>query len=152
MARTRLLILIVAGVTLGAACAAGPALAHHKSKAHAPSSLVKPRARAPAHDEAQAESAPLDVETPAGAPVYGGLLSLSETEARARLGLPDIAREEGAGAMWTYRLQDCALFVFFRAPGGQALKVSGATSGPRQRGQTPIPVQACIAQALSAHR
>ncbi len=51
--------------------------------------------------------------------------------------------------MWTYRLPDCALFVFFKAAEGQSLKVSGAATGPRRRGQPPTPVDACVAQALA---
>src|SRR5690349_6993063 len=62
---------------------------------------------------------------------FHGLLAATEAEAAARLGPPDIRRAEGSGAMWTYRLADCALFVFFKRSGTDGLKVSGAASGPR---------------------
>ena len=78
---------------------------------------------------------------------YGGLYGLGEQETRARLGAPDVAREEGAGAMWTYRQRDCALMVFFRSDNGGPMKVSGATSGPRRRGDTPASLEACVAEA-----
>lgn len=81
-------------------------------------------------------------------PPFHGLLAADEMEVRSRLGAPDVARAEGAGAMWTYRLPDCALFVFFKSPQGQPLKVSGAASGPRVRGRTPPPVNECVAEAL----
>jgi len=84
---------------------------------------------------------------------FHGLLSADETQVRARIGPPDVARSEGSGAMWTYRLPDCALFVFFRSPKGAAagepIRVSGAASGPRVRGRNPPPVNECISQAIS---
>ncbi len=110
------------------------------------------RTSSPAKSQGPASDAPAADGAAAG-PVfsYGGLLALSEDQTRARLGVPDLARSEGAGAMWTYRLNDCALFVFFRAAGGQPLKVSGAAAGQRRRGQPIITLEACIAEALNAH-
>lgn len=81
-------------------------------------------------------------------PPFHGLLAASEIDVKARLGAPDVARAEGKGAMWTYRLPDCALFVFFRSQQGQPLKMSGATAGPRVRGRSPPPVNECVAEAL----
>ncbi len=81
-------------------------------------------------------------------PPFHGLLAIDEAAAKARLGAPDVARSEGSGAMWTYRLPSCALFVFFRTSQGRPLHVSGAASGPRMRGRSPPPVNECIAQAL----
>jgi hypothetical protein len=74
-----------------------------------------------------------------------GLLQKSEADVRARLGDPQIARREAGGAMWTYRGETCALFVFFKAQGREGLRVSGAAAGPRQRGQANPNVDACIA-------
>ena len=108
-----------------------------------------------------AHRAPVPAESPRAAPrleerpvdhaaegPFHGLLGVSDADARTRLGPPDLARAEGAGAMWTYRLPDCALFVFLRADPGQPLRVSGAASGPRRRGQSPPPVNQCLAEAL----
>ncbi len=81
-------------------------------------------------------------------PAFHGLMSASEAEVAGRLGKPDVSRAEGSGAMWTYRLPDCALFVFFRRSGAEALKVSGAAAGPRSRGHNPPPVNECVTEAL----
>jgi hypothetical protein len=75
------------------------------------------------------------------------LLKKSEAEVRARLGEPPIARREAGGAMWTYRLERCALFVFFVPQGREGLRVSGASAGPRKRGLPTPEVEACIASA-----
>ena len=102
---------------------------------------------------AKAETRPATSDAPGGLdtsgpmPAFGGLAALNEADARSRLGPPDIARSEGDGAMWTYRLTDCALFVFFRSAPGQVLKISGVSAGPRRRGQAPPPVETCIAEA-----
>ena len=86
-------------------------------------------------------------------PVYTfeGLLGLNQDQARGRLGAPDLAQAAGSGAMWTYRLNDCALFVFFRSDNGQPLTVSGAAAGQRRRGQSVPTLEACLAAALNAH-
>jgi hypothetical protein len=73
-----------------------------------------------------------------------------EAQVRARLGAPDVARAEGAGGLWTYRFRGCALMVFFRREGGQVLRVSGFSAGPRRRGQATPTVDGCMAQALDA--
>ncbi|HEY5411336.1 MAG TPA: hypothetical protein VIJ94_11485 [Caulobacteraceae bacterium] len=85
---------------------------------------------------------------PGRTPPFHGLLAATEPEVTGRLGAPDLSRAEGAGAMWTYRLPDCALFVFFRRSGVEGLKVSGAASGPRMRGRNPPPVNECLAEAF----
>ena len=81
-------------------------------------------------------------------PAFHGLMSATEAEVAARLGKPDISRAEGAGAMWTYRLPECALFVFFRRSGSEGLKVSAVAAGPRSRGRNPPPVIECVTEGL----
>jgi hypothetical protein len=107
----------------------------------------------PAAPPASGAPAPEPGPPPEPAQRFHGLLSADETQVRARIGSPDVTRAEGAGAMWTYRLPECALFVFFRLPKdaapGEPIRVSGAASGPRVRGRTPPPVNDCIAQAIS---
>jgi hypothetical protein len=61
-----------------------------------------------------------------------------------------VARDEGAGGLWTYRFRSCALIVFFKREGGQPLKVSGFSAGPRRRGQAAPSVDGCMAQSLDA--
>ena len=74
------------------------------------------------------------------------LSGLTQAEVRTRLGEPAIANGEGAGALWTYRLPDCALLVFFEDK-GRGLKVSGAEAGPKRRGEPKPALDACLAGA-----
>src|ERR1041385_8590336 len=68
-----------------------------------------------------------------------GLVNATQAQVKARFGEPDVARAEGSGAFWTYRLPDCALFVFFHKA-AKGLRVSSVTAGPRKRGDaTPDP-------------
>ena len=67
-------------------------------------------------------------------------------EVRAWLGDPAVANEEGKGALWTYRLDDCALMVFFKDE-GQGLRVSGVATGPRRRAEEAPSAESCIASA-----
>ena len=105
--------------------------------------LAAPASSAAPKGEAAASDAP--------AYSYGGLLGLDQDQARARLGQPDLAQAAGSGAMWTYRLNDCALFLFFRSADGQPLAVSGAAAGQRRRGQQVATLEACIAAGLKAN-
>ena len=73
------------------------------------------------------------------------LLERPEADVRARLGEPDIARREDGGAMWTYRLPACALYVYFRTAVREGLRVVGAATGPRRRGEAAPGVDACLA-------
>jgi hypothetical protein len=72
------------------------------------------------------------------------LVGLSAKDLRARLGEPDVANGEGAGALWTYRLPDCAVLVFLEDK-GRGLKVAGAEAGPRRRGEAVPGLETCLA-------
>lgn len=98
---------------------AGPALAA------APAPAVKPAAAG--------ESFPLARATP--------------DEVRAWLGEPAVANQEAKGALWTYRLTDCALMVFFKDQGAGGLRVSGVAAGPRRRADASPDPDACITNA-----
>ncbi len=142
MVRRIALILGAAALVTALPAAARPA--HAKPPAHAakpkPDSQFEPDSPArPSKPSQMSSSLPLS-----------GLLAASEDDTRQRLGPPDLVRSEGQGAMWTYRLDDCALFLFFKGPEGQPLRVSGAATGPRRRGEPPAPVEACIAKAVAA--
>jgi hypothetical protein len=78
----------------------------------------------------------------------GHLLHAAPATVRERLGDPDVARAEGGGAFWTYRLPHCALFVFFHV-GPKGLRVSGASTGPRRRGEPLLSVPACLASTAA---
>ena len=139
---TRKLVLILAVLAAAAPCASEAAKARHRIR-----HVVHPAPPAKAETRPAASDAAGGLDASAPMPAFGGLAALDEAEARSRLGPPDIARSEGAGAMWTYRLTDCALFVFFHSAAGQPLKVSGVSAGPRRRGQAPPPAETCIAEA-----
>ena len=115
-----------------------------------PGPALAARELAPAFPRAP-ESTVAATVAPGPVYTYEGLLGLSQDQTRARLGPPDLAQAEGSGAMWTYRLSDCALFVFFRSGDGQPLVMSGAAAGQRRRGQAVPTLEACIADALNAH-
>lgn len=74
------------------------------------------------------------------------LARATPAEVKAWLGDPAVANEEGKGAFWTYRLEDCALMVFFKDE-GQGLRVSGVATGPRRRAETAPDAEACITNA-----
>jgi hypothetical protein len=88
---------------------------------------------------------------PAPKPPAGGagtfpLARATPAEVKAWLGDPAVANEEGKGAFWTYRLEDCALMVFFKDD-GKGLRVSGVAAGPRRRADTAPDADACITDA-----
>ena len=64
-----------------------------------------------------------------------------------RFGPADIARRDGAGAMLTYRLPDCALALLFAADGNNRMRLREAQPGPRHAGQSAPSLEACAAEA-----
>lgn len=79
------------------------------------------------------------------------MVGLDEARLKAALGQPSLARNEGQGALWTYRLRSCALHVFLARDASGALRVKGASSGPLKRGAATPPVDACVAEASAHH-
>ena len=84
------------------------------------------------------------------APIILGLtavvaLAATSADARPRKKKP-APPAPAASALWTYAWSDCALLVYFKSPDGRTLRVSGASAGPRRRGQATPTVDACIAQ------
>ena len=75
------------------------------------------------------------------------LVGDSEAEVRALLGEPHVAWREDKAAMWTYRGGACALYVYFRAAGREGMRVTGASAGPRRRGEPAPGLEACLADA-----
>ena len=142
--------LLLLGQSAGHTAKAKPPV--HEQASQAPfRGLFRPRPHS--RPKALESSAPTPVDQPGAGQRFHGLLAADQADVRARIGAPDVARSEGSGAMWTYRLPDCALFVFFRTPKGaapgQPPRVTGAASGPRVRGRSPPPVNDCIGQALN---
>ena len=139
MSRT---LVLIAGVAAAALLAQSAARAAHQD------SLPASDAVDLLHEQPSASSRPAKPQANRPPPFHG-LLGTSEAEVTARVGAPDLSRAEGKGAMWTYRLPDCALFIFFRRTPTEGLKVSGAASGPRTRGRNPPPVNECLTEAMS---
>jgi hypothetical protein len=88
----------------------------------------------------------------AEAPTVPLMLGAGETEARIRLGQPDIARREARGAVWTYTRPGCALFVYLRADEAGDFRVVGAAAGPRRRGEAAPATDACLAAVAADKR
>ncbi|OYX35579.1 MAG: hypothetical protein B7Y99_03485 [Caulobacterales bacterium 32-69-10] len=86
------------------------------------------------------------VKAPAGRASSFPLARATPAEVKAWLGEPAVANAEGKGAFWTYRLEDCALMVFFKDE-GQGLRVSSVATGPRRRAETAPDADACITNA-----
>jgi hypothetical protein len=93
---------------------------------------------------AVAQSGAAAARAPAAGRAAFPLARATPDEVRARLGVPAVASEEGKGALWTYRLEGCALMVFFKDEGA-GLRVSGVTSGPRRRADQAPDAESCIA-------
>lgn len=91
-------------------------------------------------------------ETPAAsARTSDPLAHDSPDQVRSKLGAPDIEHAEGGGALWTYRLEHCALLVAFKT-GPKGLRVIDAFSGVRKRGETPLALNACVAEGEQRRR
>ena len=82
------------------------------------------------------------------APTLAALTGAEEAAVKLALGVPDIARVEGQGGLWTYRFQGCALLVYFKQE-GRVRRVSGASASHRRSGAA-LDVDQCIAQGAQA--
>ena len=81
----------------------------------------------------------------APAPTLASLMGSDETRLKTELGEPELMRAEGDGALWTYRLQGCALYVFLgRDAASGPWKVKGAQAGPLKRGGSTPDVDVCL--------
>jgi len=126
---------------LALALAAAPALAAPK----------RPTENAQAERPSKGKPQPPAAKTAPAKLTAAALVGADGKEVERRLGEPDAARAEGDGAMWTYRLPNCALHVFFRRPDAQGvLRVTGAATGPLKRGEPTPAVDACLAGAKTS--
>jgi hypothetical protein len=84
---------------------------------------------------------------PSVEPSYSGpLAGATPRQVEAQLGRPAIVRDEGNGALWTYRFSECALMVGFSGPSASR-RVTDIETGPRQAGQAALSREACLASA-----
>lgn len=64
-------------------------------------------------------------------------------------GEADVTRRDGAGALLTYRYEQCALMLLFAADGANAMRLAEAHASPRRAGG-PAPTTAqCTAEAAA---
>lgn len=78
---------------------------------------------------------------------FSVLVGSDEAGLRRMLGQPAASRNEGQGALWTYRFQSCALHVFLARDDSGLLRVKGGAAGPLKRGATAPALDACVAEA-----
>ena len=71
----------------------------------------------------------------------------TQTEVERALGRPDIARQDGAGAALTYRLETCALLLLFAADARNDLRLAEAHPSARQAGAAAPSLDLCAAEA-----
>lgn len=64
-------------------------------------------------------------------------------------GRPDIARQDGAGAALTYRLEHCALLLLFRADGRNAMRLNEAHASARRAGEAAPTLEQCAAEVTA---
>lgn len=75
----------------------------------------------------------------------------TQAEIERVFGRPDIARQDGAGAVLTYRFENCALLLLFRADGRNAMRLNEAHPSARRSGEAAPSLEQCAAEA-SARR
>lgn len=73
--------------------------------------------------------------------------SPTQAEVERALGQPDIARQDGAGAALTYRLETCALLLLFAADARNDLRLAEAHPSARQAGAAAPSLDQCAAEA-----
>lgn len=81
----------------------------------------------------------------------GGNDAPTQGEVERVFGRPDIARQDGAGAALTYRLESCALLLLFAADGRNTMRLSEAHASARRPGAAVPSLEQCAAEA-SARR
>lgn len=77
----------------------------------------------------------------------GGADAPTQAEIERAFGRADIARQDGAGAALTYRLESCALLLLFSADGRNALRLTEAHASARRTGEAAPSLEQCAAEA-----
>jgi len=104
-------------------------------------------------------AAPTRTDAPVSAESSSRVVQILEAAGRANapsrrdvervLGEPDIARQEGAGAAWTYRLESCALMLLFAADSRNELRLAEAAPSARRAGAQAPNLQQCAAEVAA---
>ncbi len=67
-------------------------------------------------------------------------------------GPPDIKSQDGAGALYTYRYETCALVLLFAGDGSNMFRLVDAQPGPRRLGLPAPSLSQCASEAAAAPR
>lgn len=68
------------------------------------------------------------------------------------LGAADVSRQEGVGAMLTYRSDSCALVLMFTADARNEMRLREALSMPRREGEQAPALAQCVTAAEARER
>ena len=79
----------------------------------------------------------------------GGADAPTQAEVERAFGRADVARQEGAGASLTYRLENCALLLLFSADGRNTMRLSEAHPSARHAGAAAPSLDQCAAEAAA---
>lgn len=75
----------------------------------------------------------------------------TQAEIERVLGHADIARQDGAGSAWTYRLDSCALLLLFTSDAHNTLRLSEAHPSARRTGEATPSLDQCATEASARH-
>jgi len=90
-----------------------------------------------------------DRSDPVGAIRRSGAADAMTVEgARILFGKADVERQEGAGAIMTYRTTDCAMTLVFAADNAGDLRLSAAQAVARDQRAAIPPLDKCVRQAI----
>jgi hypothetical protein len=70
----------------------------------------------------------------------------SQAMVERTFGAPDIARRDGAGGAYTYRLESCALLLLFTPDARGEMRLAEANSGARRGGMAAPSLEQCAAE------
>jgi hypothetical protein len=79
----------------------------------------------------------------------GSVNAPTQAAVERALGRADVAREDGAGAALTYRLESCALMLLFAADAQNAKRLAETYPGPRRAGAAAPDLETCASEALA---
>lgn len=108
----------------------------------APDAATPSRAEAPASNQSSSRTAQMFATA-------GRSDAASQRDIERALGAPDIARQEGAGAAWTYRLENCALLLLFAADTRNEMRLAEVHPSARRAGAAAPSLDQCAAEAAA---
>jgi len=79
----------------------------------------------------------------------GGGSAPTQADVERALGPADIARQDGAGAALTYRLDSCGLLLLFTADARNTMRLAEAHPSARRAGDSAPSLDQCAAEAIA---